>query len=429
MSIILFQFPNVKGQNIDSLVTVYKQKATHYLVKSSYVNNYFRIDRTGVSIFASPYQKQKNNPEFAVSWSDLAHFKKLIKYADRDFQFKTYKSKGRFPFNSEVTSIINIYERNATYLPVSSNKPLTGVRIAIDPGHIAGDLKMAKAESRFIDMTVKGEKVAFFEGELTLTVALMLRDSLIKQGAEVFLSRDKGNLSAIGKTFDQWITSDLRKILKSKGLTKAQIDYKIRNTSKGRFYQKYFLDRDLDARAEKINYFKPHFTIVIHFNADSKNIGWKKPTHRNYSMTFVPGAYLKYEMSTKLERFDFVRTLLTEHMQESTRLSSYVMDEFERKLDVPRVSRLEEPNYLKYLSKKVKEGIYARNLRLCRLLNTPICYGESLLQDNEKELLALSKNDFRKGIIAPRLINVTNAYYVGIMRYVIDRKKQMLANW
>jgi len=135
-------------------------------------------------------------------------------------------------------------------------------------------------------------------------------------------------------------------------------------------------------------------------------------------MIFVPGSYLAGELSTPIERFDFLRTLLTDHMQESTLLSSFIMDEFESRLKVPAISDYQAPRYLTQNSKKVKKGIYARNLRLCRLLNTPVCYGESLLQDNKQELLWLSENDLKNGIIAPRLITVANAYLVGIKKYV-----------
>jgi hypothetical protein len=73
---------------------------------------------------------------------------------------------------------------------------------------------------------------------------------------------------------------------------------------------------------------------------------------------------------------------------------------------------------------KVKEGIYARNLRLCRLLNTPVCYGEPLLQDNCFELVALSQHNEKTKTISPRVIEVANAYFQGIMKYAEYLKKK-----
>ncbi|MGB0522126.1 MAG: N-acetylmuramoyl-L-alanine amidase [Flammeovirgaceae bacterium] len=406
-------------QNIDSLTKYYRAKADKYLVKHKYVNNFFEIDWVGVHIYANPRAKQRKQAEFTVHWDDLEHFKRLIKYADRSYQLEVYQSKGVQRFSPQLLNIISILEKNHHELPIEEDKPLAGIKIAIDPGHIAGTWEVAVAESRFIEMYgIKKDPIRFFEGELTLTTALVLQDSLERLGATVMLSRDKADYSALGMSFDEWMHTELIDTLLRIGYTLEQTERKIRNTSKRRLYERYFLDEDLDARAEKINYFKPHFTVVIHFNADVNNIGWHTPTQKNYSMVFVPGSYLANELSTSTERFDFIRTLLTDHMQESTLLSQFVQNEFETQLKVPAVSDYRAPKYISQFSKKVTKGVYARNLRLCRLLNTPVCYGESLLQDNKQEVLALSVNDFKAGIIAPRLVEVANAYLVGIKKYV-----------
>lgn len=416
-SVITFES---KGQqNIDSLIKYYRHKADKYLVKQRYVNNFFEIDWVGVHMYASPRNKQKKKPEFTVHWDDLNNFKRLIKYADRQYQLDIYRAKGTDRISSQLSNIINILEKNHRDFPVEENKPLAGIKIAIDPGHIAGTWDIAVAESRFIEMYgIKKDPIRFFEGELTLSTALVLRDSLESLGAQVMLSRDKGDFSAMGMSFEEWMHTELVDTLLRIGYTLDQTERRIRNTSRRRLYERYFLDADLDARAEKINYFKPHFTVVIHFNADVLNTGWHTPTRRNYSMIFVPGSYLANELLTPIERFDFIRTLLTDHMQESTQLSAFVMEEFEDQLKVPAVKDYQAPRYLTANSKKVTKGVYARNLRLCRLLNTPVCYGESLLQDNKAELLALSENDLSEGVIAPRLVEVANAYFEGIKKYV-----------
>jgi N-acetylmuramoyl-L-alanine amidase len=260
---------------------------------------------------------------------------------------------------------------------------------------------------------------------LALTTALILRDSLKALGAEVFLTREKGNYSAMGMHFDEWVQTELVDTLLRKGYSLKQIDKKIGASSRKKLYKEHFLDMDLDARAARINYFNPHFTVVIHFNADVENTGWFQPTVRNYSMAFVPGSYIGGELSNSTERFDFIRTLLTDHMQQSALLSKFVMDEFENHLGVMSVSKYgKKPFYLTNYSIEVEKGVYARNLRLCRLLNTPLCYGESLLQDNIHELEALSKNDLKNGIIAPRIIQVAEAYLYGIKRYAEVLKQQ-----
>ena len=371
-------------------------------------------------MYHSPRAKARDNPEFVLHWEDLRHFKKLIDNADRQYQLKVYKNQGTSRFDSTLIQTVNILSSNQRVIPVSQNKPFTGIKIALDPGHIAGDFHMATAEDRFIEMYgIRKEPIRFFEGELTLTTAKVLQDSLEALGAEVMLTRDRGNYSAMGMSFDEWLQTELVDTLLREGYELSDIDRRVSGSSHRTLYRRYFLDQDLDARAEKVNYFNPHFTIVIHFNADVQNRGWYKPSPRNYSMIFVPGSYIAGELSTPKERFDFLRTLLTDHMQESALLSRFVMDEFETTLGVPSVTDYpKKPFYLTHRSMEVDRGIYARNLRLCRLLNTPVCYGESLLQDNEKEIIALSKNDLDNGVVAPRLVTVAQAYLNGIKRYV-----------
>lgn len=409
----------VFGQNVDSLINYYQQKADKYLIKHNEVRNYFRIDWVGVHTYSSAYTKSLDQPEFSVHWKDLENFKDLIKYADRNYQIEVYKNKGEKRFGPQLLQVVQILKQNHPKIPVVQNKPMAGIKIAIDPGHIAGDWKTAVAESRFVELYgIEKEAVRFFEGELTLSTAFVLRDSLERLGAEVMLTREKPNFSALDMSYEEWKQTELLDTLIRKGYALERAESIIKYTSPTYIYRKYFLDSDLDARADKINYFKPNFTIVIHFNADADSENFSKPSKRNYSMVFVPGSYLAGETRTEVERFDFLRTLLTDHLQESTKLSEYVMDAFEEELKVPAVRNYQAPAYLTNLSMKVQSGVYARNLRLNRLLNTPVCYGESLLQDNILEAKALKLNDLQNGIIAPRVVEVANAYLSGIKKYV-----------
>lgn len=407
------------AQNVDSLSAYYQQKANRYLVKQTKVRNYFEIDWVGVHIYPNWKAKSLKKPEFSVHWNDLKNFNDLIKYADRNFQLEVYGNKGEKRFGPQLLQVVQILKQNHPQIPIVENKPMAGIKIAIDPGHIAGDWETAVAESRFVELYgVEKEVIRFFEGELTLSTSLVLRDSLERLGAEVMLTREKPNFSALDMSYEEWKQTELLDTLIRKGYGLERAESIVKYTSPAYMYRKYFLDSDLDARADKINYFKPNFTIVIHFNADANNENFLKPTKRNYSMVFVPGSYLAGEMSTKIERFDFLRTLLTDHLQESTKLSEYVMEAFVNELKVPAVRNYQAPAYLTRLSMKVQSGVYARNLRLNRLINTPVCYGESLLQDNLWEAKALKVNDLKNGKIAPRIIEVANAYLIGIKKYV-----------
>jgi len=413
-----------QAYSVDSLMVLYQKKAEKFLVKSSYVNRLFKIDYRGIHIYTSYSRRQIDHPEFTLDWHDLETFKRVIKYSSVDYQYEMYRKNAFDIFDSTMIRVADILEQNHFRPPVGTLKPLSGLRIAIDPGHIAGDLRTAKAEGRFVEMTTSsGETLSIFEGELTLSTALVLKDSLEKHGAEVMLTREEGNQSAIGVSFQYWRRNYLPGVLRRRGYSKEKALSIVKNAPEGYIFSKFFNAIDLQARARKIDEFKPNFTIVLHFNADITNKGWQRPSQKNYSMMFIPGGYLHNELNNPRARFEFLRSLVTENIEESTHLSSCVLNEMEASLGVPKVAEDENLHYLERYSMKVEDGIYARNLKLCSTLNSPICYGEALIQDNEEELRELSKNDLKNGIIAPRIQQVANAYFKGILQYVKQRQQ------
>ncbi|MGB8166123.1 MAG: hypothetical protein WCF18_01440, partial [Chthoniobacteraceae bacterium] len=78
------------------------------------------------------------------------------------------------------------YWRPASALsPAPGDRPLAGVKIALDPGHLGGE--WAKMEERWFQIGLSKPVV---EGELTLRVAELLAPQLRALGAEVSLVRD-----------------------------------------------------------------------------------------------------------------------------------------------------------------------------------------------------------------------------------------------
>ncbi len=76
--------------------------------------------------------------------------------------------------------------RPAKSMPAAKpNKPLAGVRIALDPGHLGG--KWAKMEERWFQV---GNSKPVTEGDLTLRVSRMLATRLRKLGATVLFVRN-----------------------------------------------------------------------------------------------------------------------------------------------------------------------------------------------------------------------------------------------
>jgi N-acetylmuramoyl-L-alanine amidase len=87
-------------------------------------------------------------------------------------------------FGNSPTSAATRFWRPKSAIPSQSGKPLAGLRIAIDPGHIGG--KWAQLEERWFRIG-KNQPVA--EGDMTLRVAKLLVKRLKSLGADVWLTR------------------------------------------------------------------------------------------------------------------------------------------------------------------------------------------------------------------------------------------------
>ncbi len=420
----------LSAYNADSLVRYYTEKADRFLVGSPEVRNQFAVLGNGVAVYASANDKVKNLPEFFISWDELRSFKAAVKqrphhrfipYMVLKREFKLQGKTLSWPMESETTK----EGFHAPYLP------LYGLRIAIDPGHIAHDTLKGRLEQKFISMKMPAGndsvRLAFAEGQLTWLTAAILADHLKRQGAEVMLTRSAMNQTAFGKTYEEWKKFDNGKSLDSLiGAFPENTNYADLKNGKLKeersFFRYVFKDVEIRRRAEVIGDFNPDFTVVIHYNVDELNAPWAKPTARNFCMLFVPGAFQSGELNDQESRLDFLRLLLTDEIDNSVNGASYIAAAFNENLKVP----LANASDAAYLSTSClysgKSGVYCRNLSMTRLIHGPILYGETLYQDNVNEVQLLSdKNvsDPISGIQAPaRVLQVANAYEKGIRNWI-----------
>lgn len=410
----------VFAQTVDDLHKYYTRIANKYLVKSKHIENHFAIDAKGISMYASASDKKKNKPECVVYWDEIETYKNLVISKDKKAQLDYYKDKKAARFSKSEQKRLSIiaekeYESPKERIAKIGGKKLKGYKIAIDPGHIAGTLEVAKLEHRFIEMELAGKKVSFFEGDLTLTVANMLKGRLEKEGATVFLTRSRPNITSYGNSFKHWrktylpsILSELYARKKISKFEKTRLLMRARDTE---ILHDYFLPRDLEMRASLINAFNPDLTLIIHFNAAHQKKKWNMPVKENYNMTFMAGAFMSDDLSSPAQRMEFLNLLVLANFDKSAKFAGNVIKEFTKQLQVPPVPAKNPIAYLNKLSIFVKEGVYCRNLKLCRQINSPMCYGESLYQDNEKEALRIFENKDK------RMKQVSDAYFNAILAY------------
>lgn len=287
-----------------------------------------------------------------------------------------------------------------------AKKSLRGARIAIDPGHFGGAL--AELEERFIaipkEQTSINQPISFNEGTLTYLTASALKDLLESEGAEVFITRPGIGYGAIKLGFFEWLREQPQ-------LWKS-------NEKLSQLFRKQYNRVDLLARAQAINAFKPDSTIMIHYN-DHPPEQNRCFSEANYSLVFIPGSFTGTELNRVEDRYEFLRLIVTDDVEQSLDLSRCMANQFVDQLKVPLISPDMKTNYLEPFCLYQEPGIYSRNLALTRLVHGPLCYGETLIQNNESEALRLAKNDSQvAGMPAPsRVKEVAQAYYLGIKKY------------
>jgi N-acetylmuramoyl-L-alanine amidase len=410
------------GQNrlVQDKIKFYTEKVQKYLDKEKALSAFYSINEKGISTYASSSDKLNHKTEFFIPWEKIEDFNLYCKYNDHIFEYYKQGKIEKFPDrNFEKTK------------KDSSAKSLQGIKIAIDPGHIAhnfesGDLE--KKHLKFKQDVVHGvvDSVEIAEGILTYATGLLLKQKLEANGAEVMLTRPKGS-SAFGKTFQEWKKEDLKKaidsLFKTGEISTSQKKYFLSAEAQDRdIFRVIFRDLDLARRAELINIYKPDLTVIIHYNVDEMNLDWIKPTKKNFNMAFVGGAFMKNDLSSSEKRFEFLRLLITDDLEKSIALSSAAIESFEKNLVVPTCGEQDAKYIAESCLNAGKKGVYCRNLQLTRYIHSPLVYGETLYQDNIKESQLLNKeSDKTKN---ERVQQVADAYFQGILNYIETKRIQ-----
>jgi N-acetylmuramoyl-L-alanine amidase len=406
---------------------VIEKSLNQYLDFNGSLSKLILVSETDIKLFANENDLKKNNPSVALNFDEIDIFKLLIKNLSQDSVASILKLKKNSKWTAEqrdlfFSEIVTPYKQNKI-----SNKKLSGLKIAIDPGHIAGNHEMALIEAKKIKFfkknnpQLKQDSLFIAEGILTFATAQLLKAQLESEGAEVFVTRGD-NSSAFGISYNEWLIKKKKKYLDSlfaMGKINLSKKEKLMKMNKKEFFFSFFRDIDLIKRAELINQFKPDISVIIHYNVDEKNNNWEKPTTKNYCMAFIPGAFDAKVLENDLGRINFLRLLIGDDLILSEKISSLTINAFEKKLNVPIASN-HDAEYLRdnclYGS---MQGVFSRNLALCRLIQSPLVYGESLYQDNVNEYEVLSKTDkIYFGVKTnERVKQVADAYFEGIINY------------
>lgn len=403
-------------------INYYQRKVKTYLDKENGLSPFYTINEDGIKIFASAHDKVINRPEFRLSWRYADDFRNELRNCTAGDALKIYKGGD--------------YTSDASCIPVKRDtvsKDTMGIfygyKIAIDAGHTAGTVPEGVIEKKFLkfkpaDSGFK-DSIEIAEGMLTYATAVLLKEKLEKEGADVFLTRPFNESTAYGTTFDEWLKINYANTInawKNSGKISAEKrNWYLNKATKNEKFTLVFKDIELQKRAEIINAYKPDLTIIIHYNVDETNTGWKRPGSKNYSMAFIGGAFMPNDLSSVEKRFEFLRMLITYDIESSVSLSAAVVKSLETNLQVKAATTKDATYLYKGCLYTGKAGVFCRNLQLTRNVHGTVVYGETLYQDNVVECVLLNKeSDKLKNI---RVQQAADAYYKGVKEYIGNWKK------
>lgn len=418
------------------------KKKLAWLIKTPNLNEQVEINEMGIALYRSAGARDSGLVESRIYPDEFELTAKLFRWMDQDSLLAAYEQKGNKHWR-KVLSKAQLQKATAyseDSVAGDSLLPLKGWKIAIDPGHISGDIVSAEMEGKYVKMKASkltgGKAIGFFEPQLTLVTALIIQDSLKKLGATTLISRPESGKSVKGKSFGLWKKEDWDSVRSAAFIenkwNKEDLSYWQRKADDKEIFKKFYNANDLRARAEKINAFRPDMTLIIHYNIHSPN--WDKrdkngffvPTQANYSMAFIPGSFAKKELGTSEDRLALLRMLLTSDLYDSYDLSTSFIQHSVTHTGVTPVPKTSDLPYLVHYSIYTDRlGVYARNLSLTRLIYGPLVYGESFCQDNIQEALRLNENDREKNGIAysSRLEEVAHAYIASVWDFVKEHPK------
>lgn len=188
-------------------------------------------------------------------------------------------------------------------------RPLTGITVAIDPGHLGG--RWAQMEERSFQL---GPTPPVQEGDLTLRTAELLKPRLEALGARVILLRTSDE--PVTSVRPPWLVELARQMLGEQGMANPLLGYQgaadpKRTMSVQWQSEALFARAEIRARARQVREIGADLVICLHYNAerwgDEKNPAL---VPKNHLHVLINGGYERDEIERDDVRFEMLRKLL-----------------------------------------------------------------------------------------------------------------------
>lgn len=275
--------------------------------------------------------------------------------------------------------------------PAPRERPLEGVRIALDPGHLGGDY--ARMEGRWFQLD-GGTPVT--EGDMTLRAAEHLAPRLAALGANVsFVRRAPGPVTP-KRPAD--FRAEARAILHARGIANPRETHESFSdpdrVTTVQFQSEYLFFRvsEIRHRAKIVNEtLRPDLVVCLHFDARS----WADPSHpsftdQNHFHVIVNGCCSAEELATDDGRHDVLFRLLAGATLPEQALAGHVAGIVARRVALPPMI-YEGPNACQV---SASPYVWARNLLANRLYRCPVLFLEPHVMNNRETWERVQAGDY-----------------------------------
>ncbi|MBV8968868.1 MAG: N-acetylmuramoyl-L-alanine amidase [Verrucomicrobia bacterium] len=311
--------------------------------------------------------------------------------------------------------------------PAPIDRPLEGVRIVLDPGHLGGP--WAKMEERWFQI---GNTTPVTEGDLTLRVAQLLQPRLTALGAIVTLTRNSSDPVTPQRPND--FLEQARLSLQQRGIHpivptyRSAIDPMKEHSIQWEAEKLFYRIAEIHARAHLVNdRLKPDLVVCLHFNAEP----WFDPANptlvdTNHLHLIVNGNYGPGELVYDDTRFEMFERLLNQPSADEQAISEQVAE------SLAAVTRLPPYQYGGSNARPVgKSGyLWARDLLANRLYLCPVIYVECYVMNDREFFDRFQAGEYpgwrdfngvaHKNIYAEYCDGVT----IGLEQYFFEHRKR-----
>ncbi len=282
----------------------------------------------------------------------------------------------RFAQPGQEVTAPRTWRTAAELSPPPLDKPLAGLRVAIDPGHIGG--VWAKMEERWLAL---GTDPPICEGDMTLQVAQLLKPQLEALGATVSLVRE--NSQPVTRARPDTLLAAAEESLPTSS-----------ETTKQRAERLFYRTAEIHARAQRVNeILRPDLVLCLHFNAAA----WGDPTQptltdHHHLHLLLNGAYSDAEVLLADQRHALLSKLLQRTHAEEVAVGAHVAEIFAKTSSLPPYSYM--PESKNALPVPGQPYLWIRNLLANRLYHCPVIYLEPYVMNSSLDYPRFQAGDY-----------------------------------